>query len=116
MDRKIKRGELYRANLTPGVGSEQSGSRPVLIIQNDTGNSNSGTVIVAAVTSKTERMYIMPTHVRLQAQHGLARVSYILLEQLHTIDKARLTEFIGTLSSKAIRKVDKALAVSIGLR
>lgn len=116
MSRKIKRGDMYYADLTHGIGSEQNGIRPVLIIQNDIGNKHSNTVIVAAITSKTERKYIMPTHCRIQAQHGLPRISYILLEQIQTIDKARLQEYIGTLNGKLMRKVNKALHVSVGLR
>ena len=116
MDRKIKRGDIYYADLSYGVGSEQSGTRPVLVIQNNTGNNHSGTIIVAAITSKLERKYIIPTHCRIQAQYGLARVSYILLEQIQTIDKSRLKEYIGTLDDKAIRKVNKALSVSVGLK
>ena len=116
MEREIKRGAMYRANLTPGSGSEQSGDRPVLIIQNDVGNKHSNTVIIAAITSKLEKKYKMPTHFRIQAQYGLSRVSYILLEQIQTIDKARLTEYIGTLNDKAMRKVNKALAISVGLK
>ena len=116
MEREIKRGDVYLADLEHGAGSEQSGCRPVLIIQNDTGNKASGTVIAAAITSKTERKYVMPTHCRIQAQHGLARISYILLEQIHTIDKARLKTRLGALGDKAMRKVNKALAISVGLR
>ena len=116
MDRKIKRGDIYYAVLTRGAGSEQAGVRPVLIIQNNTGNKHSDTVIVAAITSKLERKYIIPTHCRIQAQHGLARVSYILLEQIRTIDKSRLKDYIGALNSKAIRRVDRALSISVGLR
>jgi len=116
MTTKTKRGAIFYADLIQGSGSEQSGRRPVLIIQNDIGNKNSDTVIVAAITSKTERKYIMPTHCRIQAQHGLTRVSYILLEQIHTIDKSRLQEYVGALNAKAIRKVNRALAVSVGLR
>lgn len=115
MERKIKRGDMYYADLTRGVGSEQSGFRPVLIVQNDTGNTQNGTVIVAPITSNTERKYIMPTHCRIQAMYGLPRISYILLEQLHTIDKARLGMYIGTLNDKLLRKVNKALTVSVGL-
>ena len=116
MEREIKRGDIYIADLTGGTGSEQGGRRPVLIIQNDVGNRESGTVIAAAITSKTERKHIMPTHCRVQAQNGLARVSYILLEQIHTIDKTRLKGRLGTLGDKHMRKVNKALAVSVGLR
>ena len=116
MDRTIKRGNLFYAELTHGIGSEQNGCRPVLVIQNDTGNKHSDTVIVAIITSKTERKYIMPTHCRIQAQHGLARVSYILLEQIQTIDKTRLKVYVGTLNDKAMRRVNKALAISVGLK
>ena len=103
-----------KAPLSSGL-TEQSGRRPVLVIQNDIGNQNSGTVVVAAITSKTEQKYIMPTYVRIQAQFGLTRVSYILLEQLMTIDKTRLEERVGSLDAKHMRKVNKALAVSVGL-
>ena len=117
MERAIRRGDMFNANLTfGGIGSEQSGYRPVLVIQNETGNRQSDTVIVAAITSKTERKYIMPTHCRVQAQHGLARISYILLEQIQTIDKARLKEYIGKLNDKTMRKVNEGLAVSVGLK
>jgi len=115
MERKIRRGDLYSADLIHGAGSEQNGTRPVLIVQNDTGNNNSDTVIVAAITSKTDRKYIMPTHCRIQAQYGLVRISYILLEQIHTIDKSRLNDYIGKLDAKAMRRVNKALAISVGL-
>ena len=116
MDDKIKRGAIFSADLPEGAGSEQRGKRPVLIIQNDTGNKHSDTTIVAAITSKTERKYVMPTHCRIQAQHGLARISYILLEQIHTMDKSRLIEHLGKLDAKAMRKVNKALAISVGLK
>ena len=115
MEGKIKRGHIFYAVLNAGVGSEQSGYRPVLIIQNDDGNKESGTVIIAAITSKTERMYVMPTHCRIQAQYGLSRVSYIMLEQLHTIDKSRLKKHIGVLGDKVMRRVNKALKISVGL-
>jgi len=116
MERTIRRGDLFYADLTAGVGSEQSGLRPVLIVQNNIGNKYSGTVIVAAITSKTKHKRVISTHVRIQAQNGLARVSYILLEQIQTIDKARLKEYIGKLDDRAIRKVNKALAVSVELK
>lgn len=116
MNRKIKRGDIFYTELAHGVGSEQNGKRPTLIISNNIGNNHSGTVIVAIITSKTERKHIMPTHCRIQSQYGLPRVSYILLEQLQTIDKSRLLEYVGTLSNRLMRKVDKALAVGVGLR
>jgi len=115
MERVIKRGDMYYADLKHGAGSEQSGRRPVLIIQNDVGNKHSTTVIIAAITSKIRRKHTMPTHCRIQAQYGLTGVSYILLEQIHTIDKSRLSTYIGTLDAKKLRKVNKALRVSVGL-
>ena len=116
MERGIRRGDIYTIKLMDGVGSEQSGRRPILVISNDVGNRHSDTVIVAAITSKTERKYVMPTHCRLQAQYGLARVSYILLEQVQTVDKERLDERLGRLNDRVMRKVDKALAISVGLK
>ncbi|MCL2757536.1 MAG: type II toxin-antitoxin system PemK/MazF family toxin [Coriobacteriia bacterium] len=116
VEKKIRRGAIFYADLPSGLGSEQSGRRPVVIIQNDIGNDHSDTVIVAAITSKTERKHVMPTHCRIQAQHGLARVSYILLEQIQTIDKSRLCDYVGTLGDKAMRKLNKALIFSVGLR
>jgi len=115
MERKIKRGDMYYADLTQGVGSEQSGCRPVLIIQNDTGNKHSNTVIAAVITSRTANKAKIPTHCPVKAQQGLERDSLILLEQLRTIDKVRLRGFIGTLNSADMKKVDKALEISVGL-
>jgi mRNA interferase MazF len=114
MERKIRRGDMYFADLTHGVGSEQSGNRPVLIIQNDTGNKHSNTVIAAIITSQMEKTKL-PTHCPIKAQQGLGRDSLILLEQIRTIDKARLKEYIGTLDGDSMNKVDKALAISVGL-
>ena len=115
MERKIKRGDMFYADLTQGVGSEQSGCRPVLIIQNDTGNKHSNTVIAAVITSRTTNKAKIPTHCPVKAQQGLERDSLILLEQLRTIDKARLRGFIGTLNSADMKKVDKSLEISVGL-
>ena len=116
MERKIKRGDMYYANLTfGGIGSEQSGRRPILIIQNDKGNKHSKTVIAAAITSKTESKAKIPTHCPIKKQQGLERDSLVALEQVRTIDKTRLREYIGTLDSKTMSKVDKALAISVGL-
>ena len=106
---------MFYADLTFGVGSEQIGYRPILIIQNDTGNKHSQTVIAAIVTSRTENKAKMPTHCPIKAQQGLGRDSLVMLEQIRTIDKARLKEYIGTLDGEAMSKVDKALAVSVGL-
>ena len=115
MERKIRRGDMYYADLTLGVGSEQSGYRPVLIIQNDTGNKHSKTVIAAIITSRTESKAKIPTHCLIKKQQGLGRDSLVLLEQIRTIDKVRLREYIGTLDGDAMSKVDRALAISIGL-
>lgn len=117
MDKRIRRGDMFYANLTfGGIGSEQSGYRPVLVIQNDTGNKHSKTVIAAIITSQMESKAKMPTHCPIKAQQGLGRDSLVLLEQIRTIDRARLKEYIGTLDADAMCKVDKALAVSVGLK
>ena len=111
----VKRGDIYYADLSPVVGSEQGGMRPVLIEQNDTGNKHSPTVIAAAITSQTGKAKL-PTHIELQAQSvGLTRDSVILLEQIRTIDKSRLKERMGKLDEKTMNKVDNAIAVSFGL-
>jgi mRNA interferase MazF len=114
LDRKIRRGDMFFADLTQGVGSEQGGNRPVLIIQNDTGNKHSKTIIAAIITSRTEKASL-PTHCIIKAQQGLGRDSLVILEQIQTIDKARLKEYIGTLDSDNMSRVDKALAISVGL-
>ncbi len=116
MERKIRRGDMFYADLTPHVGSEQFGFRPLLIIQNDIGNRHSKTVIAAVITSKVKSKAKLPTHCKIAAQQGLGRDSLVLLEQIRTIDKERLCEYIGTLDSEAMQKVDKALAVSVGLK
>ena len=106
---------MYYADLSPVVGSEQGGMRPVLIVQNDTGNKHSPTVIAAAITSQTGKAKL-PTHIELNAQSvGLSRDSVILLEQIRTIDKSRLRERMGKLDDKTMNKVDSAIAVSFGL-
>ena len=111
---QIKRGELYYADLSPVVGSEQGGVRPVLIVQNDIGNKYSPTVIVAAVTSKINKAKL-PTHIEIQAStYGLERDSVILLEQIRTLDKSRLQNKIGDLSYSMMKTVDKALLISLG--
>lgn len=114
--RSCKRGNMFYADLTVGVGSEQSGYRPVLIISNDIGNKHSGTVIAAVITSRTSSKANLPTHCFIKAELGLGRDSLVLLEQIRAIDKARLKDYIGTLNSAAMTDVDKALAVSLGLR
>lgn len=111
----IKRGDIYYADLSPVVGSEQGGVRPVLIVQNDIGNKYSPTVIAAAVTSQINKAKL-PTHIEISAQeYGLIKDSVILLEQVRTIDKKRLREKIGHLDSNLMVRVDEALQVSFGL-
>jgi len=111
----VKRGDIFYADLSPVVGSEQGGMRPVLIVQNDTGNKHSPTVIAAAITSQTGKARL-PTHIELNAQSvGLSRDSVILLEQVRTIDKSRLRERMGKLNDTTMTKVDNAIAVSFGL-
>ncbi len=110
----IKRGDIYYANLSPVVGSEQGGVRPVLIVQNDVGNKYSPTVIVAAITSKINKAKL-PTHIELCANtYGLERDSVVLLEQIRTLDKARLLEKIGNANQK-LQEIDFALSISLGL-
>ena len=111
----IKRGELYYADLSPVVGSEQGGLRPVLIIQNDVGNRYSPTVIAAAITSKMGKTRL-PTHIDIYADKvGLAKDSVILLEQVRTLDKRRLKEKMGHLDDGVMSEVNTAIAVSFGL-
>jgi len=110
----IKRGELYYADLSPVVGSEQGGIRPVLIIQNNTGNMFSPTVIASAITSQLTKARL-PTHIEIpQGQCGLLKDSVILLEQIRTLDKRRLKEKLGILDETRMRKVDKAILISLG--
>lgn len=111
----IKRGDIYYADLSPVVGSEQGGVRPVLIIQNNVGNRYSPTVIAAAITSRGSKADL-PTHIKLYADNsGLSRDSVVLLEQIRTIDKRRLKEKMGSLAPYDMNKVDQALSVSFGL-
>ena len=111
----IKRGEIYYADLSPVIGSEQGGIRPVLIIQNDVGNRYSPTVLAAAITSQRDKTKL-PTHISVEASDcGLAKDSIVLLEQVRTIDKQRLKEKMGSLDMVSMGMVDKALSVSFGL-
>ncbi len=111
----VKKGEIYFADLSPVIGSEQGGLRPVLVVQNDVGNKYSPTVIVAAVTSQINKAKL-PTHVEITAEgHGLAKDSVILLEQLRTIDKKRLREKIGRIDDGSIEKTNEALTISLGI-
>lgn len=112
---EIKRGYLYYADLSPVVGSEQGGIRPVLIVQNDIGNKYSPTVIVAAITSQINKAKL-PTHIEISAnEYGLNKDSVILLEQIRTIDKKRLREKIGCLDKNMMLKVNNSLQISLGL-
>jgi mRNA interferase MazF len=111
----VKRGDVYFADLSPVVGSEQGGVRPVLVIQNDIGNRFSPTVIIAAITAQIQKAKL-PTHVEIDAKrYGFERDSVILLEQIRTIDKQRLTDKITHLDDEMMDKVDDALQISLGL-
>ena len=114
-DMRICRGDIFYADLRPVIGCEQGGIRPVLILQNDVGNEYSPTIIAAAITSKQGKHYL-PTHIRIHGQvYGLRRNSVILLEQVRTLDRERLQEYIGRLDVVTMRKVNQALAISLGL-
>ena len=110
----IKRGEIYYADLSPVVGSEQGGVRPVLVVQNDVGNKFSATVIAAAITSQLDKAKL-PTHITPPAEkYGLPKNSVVLLEQIRTLDKRRLKEKIGELSADIMTRVNEALLISLG--
>ncbi|MCI8860539.1 type II toxin-antitoxin system PemK/MazF family toxin [Lachnospiraceae bacterium 66-29] len=111
----IHRGDIYYADLRPVIGSEQGGIRPVLVIQNDVGNRHSPTVICAAITSKMNKAKL-PTHVELDAEkYDLMKDSVVLLEQLRTIDKQRLKDKVCRLDNEILKKVDRALEISLEL-
>lgn len=115
VDTSVKRGDIYYADLSPVVGSEQGGVRPVLIIQNDTGNRYSPTVIAAAITSQMGKARL-PTHIELSSQdYGLTKRSVVLLEQIRTLDKRRLREKMGRVDAPKMEQIDNAIAVSFGL-
>lgn len=115
MDTTVKRGDIFYADLSPVIGSEQGGTRPVLIVQNNTGNRHSPTVIAAAITSQTGKARL-PTHINIPGGSvGLSKDSVILLEQVRTIDKRRLRERMGRLDDQHMSLVDNAIAVSFGL-
>ena len=112
---QVKRGDIYYADLSPVVGSEQGGIRPVLIIQNDVGNRYSPTVICAAITSRMNKAKL-PTHIEIDSRRGkIIKDSVILLEQIRTIDKQRLKDMIGHLDKERMRSVDEAIRVSLAL-
>ena len=111
----VKRGDIYYADLSPVVGSEQGGVRPVLIVQNDVGNRFSPTVIAAAITSQSDKAKL-PTHITLHAENcGLSKDSIVLMEQIRTIDKRRLKEKMGRLDELSMERANQALSVSFGL-
>lgn len=110
----VRRGDIFYADLSPVIGSEQGGVRPVLIIQNDIGNKYSPTVIVAAITSQINKAKL-PTHIEISQEYGLAKDSVILLEQVRTIDRKRLREKIGHLDDELMGRVNEALTISFGL-
>lgn len=116
MESTVRRGDIFYADLSPVIGSEQGGTRPVLIVQNDTGNKYSPTVIAAAITSQTGKARL-PTHINIAGGSvGLSKDSVILLEQIRTIDKRRLREHMGKLDDQHMLLVDEAIAVSFGLQ
>lgn len=109
---KVKRGNLYYADLSPVIGSEQGGTRPVVVIQNDVGNKYSPTIIISAITSQINKTKL-PTHVEVEQGFGLPKNSVVLLEQIRTIDKKRLREKIGKFDEDTMRKIDDALKISL---
>ena len=111
--KEIKRNEIYYADLNPVKGSEQGGIRPVLVIQNDTGNKHSPTTIVASITSKEEKAKL-PTHVEV-GSCGVERKSLALLEQIRTIDKSRLIKYVGELDGTTVKEINEAIGISLGL-
>lgn len=111
----VKRGDIFYADLSPVIGSEQGGVRPVLVIQNDIGNKYSPTIIIGAITSQINKAKL-PTHVEITApEYGLPKDSVVLLEQIRTIDKKRLREKIGRFNDEMMKKVDECLKISLGL-
>ncbi len=112
---EVSRGDIYYADLSPVVGSEQGGTRPVLVVQNDVGNKYSPTVIIAAITSQLSKAKL-PTHIELdKTKYNLTKDSVVLLEQIRTLDKRRLKEKIGTLDEPTMQKVDIAILISLGI-
>ncbi|MEG0910379.1 MAG: type II toxin-antitoxin system PemK/MazF family toxin [Ruthenibacterium sp.] len=115
MEQEVRRGEVFYADLSPVIGSEQGGVRPVLIVQNDVGNRHSPTVIAAAITSKQDKTNL-PTHIGIKAgEGGLVRDSVVLLEQIRTLDKHRLRERAGQIDGTMQQKINEALEISFGL-
>ena len=114
MDRKIRRGEIYMADLDPVIGSEQGGERPVLVVQNNIGNTHSPTVIVLAITSRCQKKKYMPTHIPIEGSN-LSMSSLALAEQVRTVDKSRLIHYVGRASKESMEAVDQALKISMGV-
>lgn len=112
---QIKRGQIYYADLSPVIGSEQGGYRPVLIIQNDVGNRYAPTVIAAIITTRKTKANL-PTHIWLNAECGLPKESMVECEQVRTLDKKRLKDFMGQVSAEAMQEIDKGLKISFALR
>lgn len=112
---KIKRGQIYYADLSPIKGSEQGGHRPVLIVQNDIGNRYAPTVIVAVITSRHTKAKL-PTHIWLNDECGLPKESMVECEQVRTLDKSRLKDFMGAVSNEVMAEIDKGLKISFGLK
>lgn len=113
--KEIKRGQIWYADLSPVVGSEQGGYRPILIIQNDIGNKYSPTIIGAVITSRHTKADL-PTHIWLNAECGLPKESMVECEQVRTLDKKRLKDFMGTVSKEVMQEIDKGLKISFALR
>ena len=113
-EQEVRRGEIYHADLNPVFGSEQGGYRPVLIIQNNRGNQHSPTVIVAAITSQPKTK--LPTHVPINGISGLEKESFVLLEQIRTVDKRRLDDYVGRLNRDQMNRVEKALRTSMEIK
>ena len=115
MQKTIKRGDIHHADLNPTIGSEQGNYRPVLVVQNDTGNENSPAIVIVPITGK-QRKNPLPTHVLIPQSCGLDKDSYALTEQIRTIDRSRLTDFIGHIDNELQSAIDKALAICVGLK
>lgn len=112
---EYRRGDIYLADLSPFCGSEQGGVRPVVVIQNNTGNKHAPTLVVATITAKTRKKTKQPTHYLIRNNLALSRPSLVLLEQLRTIDKQRIIKYLGRVTRKEMRGVDAALRVSLDL-
>ena len=112
---QYSRGDIYYANMEPHIGSEQGGERPVVVLQNDTGNKHSPTLIIATLTSKVDKKRHLPTHVLLDRNPGLKVPSIVQLEQIFTIDKRRVQRFAGQASDEEMKQIEMAAKISLGL-